>query len=91
MHLEIRLFIVSLFISTGVLLNQENIIFSNLFIPKMYNKGGSIYRTIRKIIPLFDYNRALFYYNINTTHQGNRLTTCALTKDSKMYYDIEET
>jgi hypothetical protein len=37
------------------LLNSKNIIFSNLFILSIYNnKGGSIYRTIRKIIPLFE-------------------------------------
>ena len=47
-------FIISFFISFKVLLNSKNIIFSNLFILPVYNtKGGSIYRTIRKIIPLF--------------------------------------
>jgi len=48
-------FIISFFISFKVLLNSKNIIFSNLFILPVYNtKGGSIYRTIRKIIPLFE-------------------------------------
>jgi hypothetical protein len=48
-------FIISFFISFKVLLNSKNIIFSNLFILSIYNnKGGSIYRTIRKIIPLFE-------------------------------------
>jgi hypothetical protein len=36
------------------LLNSKYIVFSNLFILPVYNKGGSIYRTIRKIIPLFE-------------------------------------
>ncbi len=48
-------FIISFFISFKVLLNSKNIIFSNLFILPVYStKGGSIYRTIRKIIPLFE-------------------------------------
>jgi len=48
-------FIISFFISFKVLLNSKNIIFSNLFILPVYNtKSGSIYRTIRKIIPLFE-------------------------------------
>jgi len=47
-------FIISFFISFKVLINSKNIVFSNLFILPIYNKGGSIYRTIRKIIPLFE-------------------------------------
>ncbi len=47
-------FIISFFISVKVLINSKNIVFSNLFILPIYNKGGSIYRTIRKIIPLFE-------------------------------------
>ncbi len=47
-------FIISFFISVKILFNSKNIIFSNLFILPAYNKGGSIYRTIRKIIPLFE-------------------------------------
>ena len=48
-------FIISFFISFKVLLNSKNIIFSNLFILPIYKtKGGSIFRTIRKIIPLFE-------------------------------------
>ncbi len=47
-------FIISFFISFKILLNSKNIVFSNLFILPIYNKGGSIYRTIRKIIPLFE-------------------------------------
>ena len=47
-------FIISFYISVKILFNSKNIIFSNLFILPAYNKGGSIYRTIRKIIPLFE-------------------------------------
>ena len=47
-------FIISFYISFKVLLNSKNIVFSNLFILPLYNKGGSIYRTFRKIIPLFE-------------------------------------
>jgi len=57
-------FIVSFFISTGVLLEHDNIFFSNLFIPKIYNKGGSIYRTIRKILPIFESNNKLTKYKL---------------------------
>jgi len=47
-------FIISFFISLKILLNSNNIIFSNLFVLPIYNKGGSIFRTIRKILPLFE-------------------------------------
>jgi chromosome segregation ATPase len=47
-------FIISFYISCKVLANSKNIIFSNLFVLPKYNKGGSIYRTFRKIIPLFE-------------------------------------
>jgi hypothetical protein len=57
-------FIVSLFISIGVLLGHDNIFFSNMFIPRIYNKGGSIYRTIRKILPLFETNDKLTKYKL---------------------------
>jgi hypothetical protein len=52
-------FIVSFFISIGVYLEQDGIFFSNLFIPPIYNKGGSIYRTIRRVLPLFETNTQL--------------------------------
>jgi len=57
-------FIVSFSISIGVLLGDDTIFFSNLFIPKIYNKGGSIYRTIRKILPLFETNENLTKYKL---------------------------
>ena len=47
-------FITTLHISIQILLNLKNIVFSNLFIQNKYNKRGSIFRTIRKIIPIFE-------------------------------------
>jgi len=47
-------FILSLYISIQICLDSKNITFSNLFVPSKYNKRGSIYRTIRKILPLFE-------------------------------------
>jgi hypothetical protein len=47
-------FIIIFYISIEIQLKNNNIIFSNLFIPSNYNKAGSIYRTIRKILPLFE-------------------------------------
>ncbi|MCK4284951.1 MAG: hypothetical protein KAX18_02060 [Candidatus Lokiarchaeota archaeon] len=47
-------FIIICYISIEIQLKNNNIIFSNLFIPSNYNKAGSIYRTIRKILPLFE-------------------------------------
>ncbi|MFX0049161.1 MAG: coiled-coil domain-containing protein [Candidatus Hermodarchaeota archaeon] len=57
-------FIISFFISIEVLLDHDNILFSNLFIPNIYNKSGSIYRTIRKLLPLFETNENLKKYNL---------------------------
>ncbi|MHA1931208.1 MAG: hypothetical protein ACW96X_01640, partial [Promethearchaeota archaeon] len=47
-------FIMIFYISIEIQLKNKNIIFSNLFIPSNYNKAGSIYRTINKILPLFE-------------------------------------
>ncbi len=46
-------FIIIYFISIEIQLKNNNIIFSNLFIPSNFNKAGSIFRTIKKILPLF--------------------------------------
>ena len=47
-------FIIICYISIEIQLKNKNIVFSNLFIPSNYNKAGSIFRTIRKILPLFE-------------------------------------
>lgn len=57
-------FIIAFFISIKILLKSENILFSNLFIPNIYNKGGSIYRTIRKILPIFETNDNLTNFKL---------------------------
>ena len=46
-------FVIIFYLSIQILLNFENIIFSNLFLPNIYNKRGSVFRTIRKVIPIF--------------------------------------
>ena len=46
-------FVIVLYISIKILLNSKNIIFSNLFLSSNYNKRGSIFRTIKNIIPVF--------------------------------------
>ncbi len=51
-------FIITFDISIKILLNSKNIVFSNLFIPKKYDKR-SIFRTIRKIIPVFEKEKNL--------------------------------
>jgi len=57
-------FIISFFISINILQKSENIIFSNLFLPNNYNKRGSIFRTIRKILPLFEFEGNLKRFNL---------------------------
>jgi len=57
-------FIIAFFLSIKILLKSENILFSNLFIPNIYNKGGSIYRTIRKILPIFETNDNLTNFKL---------------------------
>jgi hypothetical protein len=51
--------IIAFMISIKVLLDIKEIIFTNLSIPSQYNKGGSIFRTIRKISPIFESNERL--------------------------------
>ena len=57
-------FIITLYISIKVLLKSKRIIFSNLLLPSQYNKRGSIFRTIRKSIPVFRNEEDLKDYNI---------------------------
>ncbi|MFX1273985.1 MAG: hypothetical protein ACFFAT_02980 [Promethearchaeota archaeon] len=47
-------FILGFHISIQMQLNLKDIIFTNLFIHNKYNKRGSIFRTIRKLIPIFE-------------------------------------
>ena len=57
-------FIITFYISIQIHLGFKNIIFSNLFIPKIYNKRGSVYRTIRRILPVFKKENNLEKFNL---------------------------
>ncbi|MFW9948760.1 MAG: hypothetical protein ACFFKA_01375 [Candidatus Thorarchaeota archaeon] len=45
---------IALFISIKLILEVNPIVFSNHFLPSIYNKRGSIFRSIEKILPLFE-------------------------------------
>ncbi|GAG03919.1 unnamed protein product, partial [marine sediment metagenome] len=57
-------FCIVFYISIKIHINIENIIFSNLSIPSKYNKAGSILRTIRKILPVFEREEVLSKFNL---------------------------
>ena len=57
-------FVITFYISIQIHLGFKNIIFSNLFIPKIYNKRGSVYRTIRRILPVLEKENNLKKFNI---------------------------
>ena len=57
-------FIIVFFISIQLKTETENIIFSNLALPSKYNKAGSIFRTIRKILPIFEIEKDLSRFNL---------------------------
>ncbi|MFX1391264.1 MAG: hypothetical protein ACFE9Z_14460 [Promethearchaeota archaeon] len=57
-------FIIVFYLSVKIFFNKHNIIFSNFSIINRYNKAGSIYRTIRKILPIFNTEEELAHYNI---------------------------
>ncbi len=57
-------FIIVFYISIKLHINKYNIIFSNLSILNQYNKAGSIYRTIRKILPIFEMEDTLSKFNL---------------------------
>jgi len=56
-------FLIVLDISFRILFNKK-IIYSNLFLPTIYNKQGSIIRTLRKIIPVFERETELQNFNL---------------------------
>ncbi len=57
-------FIIGFSISIKLQAKKENVIFSNSCIPRKYNKAGSIFRTFRKILPLFENEGELSQYNL---------------------------
>lgn len=56
-------FVIIFYLVIEILNNSKYIFFSNLFIPENFNKRGSIERTIKKIIPVF--NTESRFSNIN--------------------------
>ncbi|MFX1364676.1 MAG: coiled-coil domain-containing protein [Promethearchaeota archaeon] len=60
-----KIFVIIVFyISIKLYVKSKNIIFSNVSILSKYNKAGSIYRTIRKILPLFEKDTLLSGFNL---------------------------
>jgi hypothetical protein len=57
-------FVIILYISFELQIDKHNIIFSNLIIPVEFNKAGSIFRTIRKIIPIFEKEKNFGEFNL---------------------------
>ncbi len=57
-------FVIIFYISVNVLFNFKNIKFSNLLLPTIYNKRGSIFRTLKKIIPIFEREDDLRGFNL---------------------------
>ncbi len=57
-------FVIVFYISVKIMLNFKNIIFSNILLPTTYNKRGSIFRTIRKILPVFEKENNLKNVNL---------------------------
>ncbi len=57
-------FMIVFYISIKLHINKDNIIFSNVSILSQFNKAGSIYRTIRKILPIFEMEDALSKFNL---------------------------
>jgi len=57
-------FVIILYISFELQIDKHNIIFSNLNIPVEFNKAGSIFRTIRKIIPIFEKEKNFSEFNL---------------------------
>ena len=57
-------FIISLYITIQMQFDSKEIIVSNLFISDKFNKRGSIFRTIKKLIPIFNNNSNLNKYSL---------------------------
>ncbi len=57
-------FIIVFYLAIKLHINNNHIIFSNVSILNQYNKAGSIYRTIRKILPMFEMEDNLFRFRL---------------------------
>ncbi|MFX0021358.1 MAG: hypothetical protein ACFE9S_03470 [Candidatus Hermodarchaeota archaeon] len=71
-------FIIVFYLSIKLHINENHIIFSNVSILSQYNKAGSIYRTIRKILPLFEKEKVLSPFKLTFI-----LSNLELKKDIK--------
>ncbi|MHA1149306.1 MAG: hypothetical protein ACTSR8_13810 [Promethearchaeota archaeon] len=57
-------FVMVLFLSIHIYLDKNQIIFCNYLLPAKFNKRGSIYRTIKKILPQFREDKKLTNFNL---------------------------
>jgi len=57
-------FVITFYLSIKILFKNYNIIFSNFFLPDVYNKRGSVYRTITKVLPVFETDNELKDFNL---------------------------
>ena len=55
-------YVISLYISFKIQIDSKFIIFSNLFIPKTFNKRGSIFRAIQRILSVIEEDTSLNKY-----------------------------
>ena len=55
-------YVISLYISFKIQIDSKFIIFSNLFIPKTFNKRGSIFRAIQRILSVIEEDKSLNKY-----------------------------
>jgi len=55
-------FVIIMYLSIKMLQKSKTILFSNIFIPESYNKRGSIFRTIRKLVQIFERNSSFSDY-----------------------------
>ena len=81
-------FIICFYLTIESLKNKRNIIFTNLIIPEDYNKKGSIFRTLTKIMPIFNESPDLKEKSLTFLISGFKLT-----KDTKnvQIYNINNT
>ena len=55
-------YVISLYIAFKIQVDSKFIIFSNLFIPKTFNKRGSIFRAIQRILSVIEKDKSLNKY-----------------------------
>jgi hypothetical protein len=51
--------VINLFITINISLDVRKVLFSNLYLNENFNKRGSLFRTLRKVIPIFQQNKNL--------------------------------